>query len=226
MSTSKRHKGHLRQFIINSQAWHGRASRQARGVKPGEDDITLGFYNPEGGTSGEFTIRWRQLDSRVVPYLHAFEDSWSALANFHDVITGLAELDGTNPTVEAVAQVLLACGVRDATERQSPYEGEAPEVTRDDVDAAVRLLRLYSATFERVRNAGREMRAEPNWAEGLEHKPGILDGTKGVPSALITELMNAAQMIQAQRTALRVLLQELRDPELTAQYQDLVHPPR
>lgn len=226
MFSSKKHDGHLRQFIIHSQAWYGRSESAAVNAKSGEDEILIGFYNPNGGTSGEFAIRWRPLSNRIVPYLHAFHDSWSALANFTDVIQGLAELDSTTPSVETVAQMLRACGVRDATEREAPRKAPDPQVTRADVETTVRLLTVYSAMLERARTAGRELRGEPNWAEGLEFGPNILDGTKGVPPALLSDVMKAAEMVKTQRTVLRHLLNDLKDPQLTAQYQDLVTSPR
>ena len=90
--------------------------------KNGEfDEITLGFYHPDGGTTGEFSIVWMMLGGEAVPQLRAFDDAWSALAEFGDVLDRLAEHDGENLSPEAVIALLKECGVEDAT----PYERSA-----------------------------------------------------------------------------------------------------
>ena len=87
-----KHEGDVRQFRWLSQAWYGEANlgRQRRLV----DEIMIGMYSPEGGTSGEFAIRWTDLGGKPVPMLCAFDDSWSALQHFGDVLAKLAEVDG------------------------------------------------------------------------------------------------------------------------------------
>lgn len=94
---------------------------QVRGAG-GVDEITFGYYTPDGGTSGEMLIRWKALEAGKPPTarLESFQDSWHALATFKDVLDALGELDNTYPTVAHVAQALLACGFTDATPRVAP----------------------------------------------------------------------------------------------------------
>lgn len=82
------------------------------------DEITMGFYHPDGGTTGEFSIVWRMLGGEAVPQLRAFDDSWSALLGFEDLLEKLADQDGRAPSPEAVKAMLRGLGVEDLT----PYE--------------------------------------------------------------------------------------------------------
>lgn len=77
------------------------------------DEITIGFY--DGGTTGEFCITWVTLAGRTVPQLRVYDDAWSALAGFKDVLDALAEIDGTSPSPEEVKALLRKCGVVDMT---------------------------------------------------------------------------------------------------------------
>lgn len=83
--------------------------------KNGEfDEITMGFYHPDGGTTGEFCITWTQLG----PQLRVFDDAWSALSGFSDLLGVLATHDGESLTPEAVITLLKELGIEDET----PYE--------------------------------------------------------------------------------------------------------
>jgi hypothetical protein len=113
-----KHEGCTRRFAILSQAWHANANLTPEQRRNGEDEITIGLYLPDGSSSGEFRIQWKPCVNRVAPTLRAWEDSWSALANFSDVIQKLGELDSTNPSVQSVAEVLKSCGVTDNTPRE------------------------------------------------------------------------------------------------------------
>lgn len=78
------------------------------------DEITLGFYDPYGGTTGEFVIAWNQFG----PQLRVFADAWAALLGFADLLKAFAEHDGEDLTPEAVITLLKELGVEDTT----PYE--------------------------------------------------------------------------------------------------------
>ena len=113
-----KHEGCKRQFIHLGRAWYGAAN-----LKGGEvlDEVFMGFYDAEGGTTGEFSVRWTMLGRKPTAELRAFDDAWSALWAFGDVLARLAELDGTNPTPAAVCAVLGECGVEDVTPTECPY---------------------------------------------------------------------------------------------------------
>jgi len=217
MTEKSKHEGDERRFVILAQAWYGDVTTRDR--KNGEDEITMGYYCPEGGTSGEFTIKWRELNGRMVPRLQAFDDSWSALAGFADVIEGLRKLDDTNPTVEQVAEVLLACGVKDDTPRESPYKPAG-----DDVRALATLLTIHLDAFEGIRQLGRDLSDDPDWAAGFEHNQGVLTGTKLVPRPVVDELVRAMSMADVYRTKLKTMLNECKDPEVVAQFKSLAYP--
>lgn len=123
------HEGHVRTFTILSQSWYADASLVAELCAPGGDVMHIGFANPKGGTSGQFSIKWKPLSGKMVPQLRAYDDSWLALAGFSDVLAKLAEVDDTNPTVDQVAGILKSCGVVDATARESPYAA-APSIEK------------------------------------------------------------------------------------------------
>lgn len=114
----KDHSECKRQFTQLSRAWYADANLRGSEVK---DEITIGYYHLGGGTTGEFCIRWIELSKRPTPMLNAFEDSWSALWNFRDVLEKLADLDSENPTPEEICKVLVSCDVEDRTPEKSPY---------------------------------------------------------------------------------------------------------
>ena len=120
MSTN-RHEGCKRQFIHLSRAWYGDVNLAK---DEAIDQMSIGYYHPGGGTTGEFSIEWLQVGGEPTPRLQAFEDSWDALWGFKDFLKALKTLDGTNPTPEEIGKVLLACGIEDATPEDPPYKSE------------------------------------------------------------------------------------------------------
>lgn len=91
------HDGDFRGFIIENDAPYPL--------------ITFGLYNNHGGTSGEMGIRWHDLfRSGSCARLEAFEDSWSALSSFSDVIQKLGKVDSDKITPDEFKSILLSCG--------------------------------------------------------------------------------------------------------------------
>lgn len=113
------HEGDERQFYQHSRAWWGKDVPLSNNTI---EEINIGFYCPDGGTSGEFCIEWISLNNQNVPRLKAFEDSWSALWEFRDVLEKLAELDSTNPSPEEICELLKSCNVKDATPTENSYK--------------------------------------------------------------------------------------------------------
>lgn len=111
----KNHDGCKRGFTHLAASWYGKACLAHDQYV---DQVTIGFYHPDGGTTGEFAIRWMNLSGKVTPYLKAFDDSWHALYEFHDVLAKLAEHDSENMPPEAICALLVQCGVEDMTRRQ------------------------------------------------------------------------------------------------------------
>ena len=114
----KDHTGMKRQYIICDEAWYIRANPQI------ENTVTFGLYDPEGGTTGEMEVEWSQIgdDSKLTAQLKVFEDSWSALASFSDVIEKLGEVDSENIQIPQFIEILNQCGFEDNTTRENPYK--------------------------------------------------------------------------------------------------------
>ena len=101
-----------RQFIQLSRAWYAEANLRDVDYS---DKITIGFYHPEGGTTGEFEISFSELGGRTVPKLIAFDDSWSALFNFGDLIEKMADIDDRCISPEKFCELLKSLGIEDNT---------------------------------------------------------------------------------------------------------------
>ncbi len=112
----KEHTGNFRGFSILSQAYYSTSALNEPDIS---DEIMIGLYHPEGGTSGEFAIRWVTglRGGKAVPRLEAFDDSWSALTQFHDLLAAMAEIDNQDTTPEAFAEILKNLGIVDRTLR-------------------------------------------------------------------------------------------------------------
>lgn len=114
---SQKHDGCNRQFIHTNRAWYG-PTRLASGRVI--DEITIGMYHPEGGTTGEFAIRWVELGRSIVPMLCAFDDAWSSLSMFNDVLDKMASVDDQYISPDDFCKMLVSCGVEDATPTENP----------------------------------------------------------------------------------------------------------
>ena len=61
-------------------------------------------------------IQWIDLGlDKLVPQLECFEDGWSALSLFTDLIQKLGEVDDTCPSEQEIVNILLECGFEDLT---------------------------------------------------------------------------------------------------------------
>lgn len=215
MRTNK-HEGHVRTFTILSQSWYADASAIAERRAPGGDVMQIGFSAPEGGTSGEFCIRWKPLDRQIVPQLQAFDDSWSALAGFSDVLAKLAEVDGTNPTVDQVAEILKSCGVVDATERTSPYT-DAPSSDEARVTSLANVLTVYKNTLAQFQEIGRKASGDSSWAARAEFGVRV-EPLPSISEDLYLEVVEKAGAVARLREKLAASLGKLKNDALIKQY--------
>ena len=124
-----------RAFHWLSRAWYG-ASNLADSDTV--DEITIGNYSEEGGTTGEFNITWVSLGGKIVPQLKAFDDSWRTLTEFNDLLLVLAQYDDENPTQEIIAKELVALGFEDSTRTEYPYKS-APKCLKCGQDLPERM---------------------------------------------------------------------------------------
>lgn len=122
MSNKQKHDGDFRGFIILSEAYYGSVCMRDDTV----DEITLGMYCPDGGTSGEFCVQWEKLGDTFLPQLRAWEDSWSALHQFGDMLQWMASVDGKNVSPQEFAEALRDLGITDMTIRADRDKGADP----------------------------------------------------------------------------------------------------
>jgi hypothetical protein len=120
----KDHKDGIKGFYHLSKAWYGEANLRDSKY---QDEITIGFFHPEGGTSGEFSVRWQELGGKSTPQLQVFNDGWSALSKMPELISKLGELDNMHISPIAFSGMLIEIGFKDLT----PLESDRPKPVKD-----------------------------------------------------------------------------------------------
>jgi len=113
----KQHEGCIRGYHRSSKAWYAKANNKDR------IEVTFGMYLEGDGTSGEMTMEWVELANKQCARLKAFEDSWSALALFTDLIQKMGEVDSEGIQEEEFCKMLDECGFKDLTAYKDPYVG-------------------------------------------------------------------------------------------------------
>lgn len=78
----------------------------------------FGSYAIAGGTNGEMSVKWHTLSGKYVPHLEVFDDAWSVLYSFADVLEAMAEEDNCNINPTEFCTILLRCGFKDLTARE------------------------------------------------------------------------------------------------------------
>ena len=114
----KDHKGCIRGYYRYSKAYY---------AKP-EDRISVmvGMYHPDGGTSGEFEFEWYYLSGSLCARLNSFEDSWSALSKFQDLLDIMADIDSECIQEPEFCEILDKLDIKDLTS----YYPEHPSQVR------------------------------------------------------------------------------------------------
>lgn len=115
---ASKHDGDIRGFSILSEAYYAKVCMPADTV----DEVMIGMYCPGGGTSGEFAVRWFKLGPKITPRLEVFDDAWSALAQFGDVLNYMASVDGQDISPQRLCAALLSLGITDRTTRDDPHK--------------------------------------------------------------------------------------------------------
>jgi len=106
----------IRGYHHYSRCWYSE-------VLPEDDYITIGIYDSEGcGMIGEFTVTWHLVTQQPFPRLEAYDDSWSTLIQFSDVLEKMAEVNDKNITPLEFCKLLESCGVVDLTEETNDKE--------------------------------------------------------------------------------------------------------
>ena len=107
-----------RQFIQLSKSRYAEANLKDKDI---QDEITLGFYHKDGGTTGEFSIKWIQLGNKFTPKVEMFNDSWSLFQGFKDLFEAMVKLDNTEITPDKFVVFLEKLGIENATETKQKY---------------------------------------------------------------------------------------------------------
>jgi hypothetical protein len=105
----KNHEGFIRGYHRNSKAWY------AKYVKKNNIEVGFGMYNSDGGTSGEMVMEWVELNGRLCARLKCFQDGWSSLSSFTDLIQKMGEVDSELIQEEDFCKILNECGFTDLT---------------------------------------------------------------------------------------------------------------
>jgi hypothetical protein len=143
----------VKRFYREHERWYAKSLREAR-VERDEAALGVGVDDMEGGgTHGEWRVAWMNLGGdggrrRLVPYLHAFEDAWH-LPEFAEFVALLQPLggrgDGREPTVDEIADALIAAGWEETTQRRNPEHEAWAEIERRKVEAAADRLESEAA---------------------------------------------------------------------------------
>ena len=137
----------IRGFHHLSKAWYAEANLKGRsdGIV---DEVTIGLYykDDDGGTDGEFAVRWHNLRHGVIcPCLQVFDDSWEILRKeFDDVLVAMMALDNESVTPDDFCRILQELGLEDLTKKGDPDRKREtvviPGVDMDLLDEQRRML--------------------------------------------------------------------------------------
>ncbi len=113
-------EGFVRGFHQVSKAWYCKSSLDIEGML---DIFSVGLYMPGGGgTLGEFSVCWEQLDTTPSARLRVYDESWEVLLEyFSDMLQAMADLKGKTPTPAEFNAMLLRCGMQDLTVLVRPF---------------------------------------------------------------------------------------------------------
>ena len=150
----KDHEGDFRGFYHLSEAWYGSVNLQNSQYT---DEVNFGFYSPDGGTSGEMSVRWKELGGKNVPELQCFEDAWNTLASFTDLIIEMGKLDSQCIQPKEFCTLLSRLGFKDLTPRENPYGAKGERKPRREtmlenaLGALVDSMGLYGPNSNEVK---------------------------------------------------------------------------
>jgi len=103
-----------RGFHQLSRAWYADAVMIKNSVYI--DEINIGLYCPDGGTIGEFCIKWEMPGRKVTPKLVCYDDAWGALFKFQDLLKLMSEVDGKYINPNDFSAMLIKLGIEDMTQ--------------------------------------------------------------------------------------------------------------
>lgn len=131
------HRGCIRAYHRTSKAWYKDSARNEK------LSVNFGMYDPEGGSSGEMKMEWIEL-GRDIPYpqLRVFDDAWSALGLFTDLIQELAKIDSENINDDQFCDILDRLGFKDLTAYENPYPQKDKLISINILESKAKQLNL------------------------------------------------------------------------------------
>lgn len=115
------HTGDIRCYYRSTKAYY------AKNIPNENLHVMFGMYHPEGGSSGEMKIEWVDIGSKKTPQLQVFDDAWSALGLFPDLIKKLSKADSQDINDDEFCAILDRLGFKDIT----PYENPNKEIYKN-----------------------------------------------------------------------------------------------
>lgn len=111
----RNHESMVRGFHWSNKAWYHNVIDNP--------EVIFGMYDiNDGGTTGEMSVKWIWLNHNFTPKFECFDDGWSALSTFPDLIEKMGEVDSEDITDEHFVKILIECGFKDLTKYESPYK--------------------------------------------------------------------------------------------------------
>lgn len=107
------HEGCIRGYHRYSKSWNANKSDKI--------EVDFGMFIEGDGGTGTITVEWNELGGELCAKLISYDDSWSALSLFTDLIEKMGEVDGENIQEEEFCQLLDECGFKDMTSYTNPY---------------------------------------------------------------------------------------------------------
>ena len=142
------HKGDIKGFTQLSKAWYGDVNLKNAKYS---DQIMIGFYCKDGGTSGELAVTWAMLAGELTPRIEIFLDGCSALSNMPELIKSLSEYDvdgKINPTPDEFSTMLESIGFKNLTETEDKHKySDSVNPLEKEIHEAYRFLRENNNTI-------------------------------------------------------------------------------
>lgn len=107
-----------RTFYRLSKSWFFSASVKSQD-KDFVEEFTIQCRGPE--VSGDFVVRYKRMDGRIVPKLEVFDDAWKTLALFPDLLAKMAGVDNQKISPDEFADILTGLGIAEITEQSPSY---------------------------------------------------------------------------------------------------------
>lgn len=130
-------EGCIRAYHRSNKAYYAKALVREETV------VNFGMFDPEGGTSGEMNMTWVEIGRDIAcPQLQVFDDGWSALGLFTDLIQELAKVDSKNINDDKFCDILERLGFKDLTAYENPNPEKDKLISINILESTAKKLNL------------------------------------------------------------------------------------